>query len=106
MRTIREAKTKRATLRLVEKAGTFVGLIIKDGKICSQVEGPHADEVWQQMHNEHSRLTPQFFGYDGAISLFLKIFPQGFQSSDYLKSERDYKVSAKRRLDETVPLAQ
>jgi hypothetical protein len=106
MRTIRESKAKETTFRLVEKSGIFVGLIIEAGKIRHQLEGTNADELWQKIHDEHSRLDPQFFGYDGAISRFCKIFPDGFQDPAYLAQERNYKLAAKKRLDETVPLAE
>ena len=44
------------------------------------------------------------FGFDGARARFLKFFPNGFRSDGFSSMERDYKVAAKRKLDENAPL--
>ena len=47
---------------------------------------------------------PHFVGYDGARKRFHRYFPDGFTSDFYLGHERTYKLDAKRKLDEAVPL--
>lgn len=99
-KTIRQANLGKRALRLAEKDGKFYGL--SDGKICA--EGNDPDRVWQQLHNEAGKSDPRYFGYAGAKSRFLKFFPNGFHSEGYASQERDYKIAAKRKLDDTVPL--
>lgn len=104
MRTLKETRWNKTTLRLVEKSGAFVGLAIEGGKIQATVEGDSADDVWLRLHDAAMTLSPNYFGFDGAKSRFLKIFQQGFETPSYATHERDYKLEAKCRLDETVPL--
>lgn len=99
-RTIRQRNLGKRALRLVEKDSKFFGLA--DGKVC--VEGDDADRVWQQLHDEAGKSDPNYFGYSGARSRFLKFFPEGFQSEGYAAQERDYKLAAKNKLDTTAPL--
>jgi len=51
-------------------------------------------------------VSAAYFGFDGARSRFLKLFPGGFQSGQFATEERDYKIAAKAKLDESVPLEQ
>ena len=73
-----------------------------DGRLC--VEGPDGDDVWKRLQQEAGKSDPRYFGYAGARTRFLKFFPGGFASEGYLQGERDYKLAAKRSLDENVPL--
>ncbi|ESY81895.1 hypothetical protein X740_07990 [Mesorhizobium sp. LNHC221B00] len=98
--TIRTGTLGKKALRLVKKDGRFFGLA--DGAICS--EGENADEVWQRLHDDAGKSDPKYFGFDGARNRFLKFFPNGFHSEGYASQERDYKLVAKAKLDETVPL--
>lgn len=99
--TIRTGKLGKKELRLVKKDGSFFGLA--DGKICA--EGDDADDVWQRLHDDAGKSDPKYFGFDGARNRFLKFFPSGFHSDGYASQERDYKLAAKAKLDETAPLA-
>lgn len=99
-KTIRQGNLGKRALRLAEKDGKFYGLA--DGKICA--EGPDADRVWQQLHDEAGKSDPKYFGYSGARNRFLKFFPNGFHSDGYAAQERDYKLAAKNKLDTTAPL--
>lgn len=99
-RTVRQTNLGKHVLRLAEKDGKFYGL--SDGKICA--EGDDPDRVWQQLHDEAGKSDPRYFGYAGAKNRFLKFFPDGFHSESYSGQERDYKVAAKRKLDEMAPL--
>ena len=100
--TIRSGEMGKTDLRLVQKSGRFFGLA--GGKVC--VEGENADDVWRRLHDEAGKANPKYFGFDGARARFLRFFPNGFHSKGYTDAERDYKVAAKQRLDETAPLEQ
>lgn len=100
IQTIRSGKLGKTELRLVKKDGTIYGLA--DGKIY--IEGSDPDDVWRRLHDEAGKANPNYFGYDGARSRFLKSFPGGFHSADYVNAERQYKLDAKDRLEKTAPL--
>ncbi len=48
MKTIRKAEVGSVTLRLVEKGGKFVGIILANGAIRNEIEGTSADDVWSR----------------------------------------------------------
>lgn len=98
--TIRTGKLGKKELRLVKMNGRFFGLA--DGKVC--VEGDNADDVWRQLHDDAGKGDPKYFGFAGARNRFLKFFPNGFHSEGYASQERDYKLEAKAKLEETAPL--
>jgi hypothetical protein len=104
LKTVRETKLKDLILRLVEKDKLFIGLIFSDGVKKTQIEGANADFVWQKLQDEAAKSGPKYVGFDGARNRFLHFFPNGFHSAGYAKSERDYKVAAKLKLESTVPL--
>jgi len=85
--TIRSAKLGKKELRLVRMNGRYFGLA--DGVKCA--EGENADDVWRQLH-------------DDAGERFLTFFPNGFHSDGYASQERDYKLAAKVKLDDTATL--
>ena len=101
VRTVRQGTLGKRNLRLVEKDGHFYGLV--DGQKC--VDGPEADDVWRQLHDDAGKADPRYFGYAGARSRFLKFFPNGFHSDGFSSQERNYKLAAKRNLDASAPLA-
>jgi hypothetical protein len=107
MKTIRTGTVGDLSLRLVEKDKTLIGVIFDaKGAKKAQVEGTDADDAWRQLHDEAAKANPKYFGFDGARTRFLHFFPNGFRSKGYADAERDYKVAAKKRLDETAPLGQ
>lgn len=107
MKTIRTGKVGDLTLRLVEKDRAFIGLIFSaDNLKKAQVDGEDADDVWRRLHDEAGKANTKYFGYDGARSRFLQFFKDGFQSAEYADAERNYKIAAKKRLDDTAPLDQ
>jgi hypothetical protein len=57
----------------------------------------------QRLDDEAGKANPKYFGFDGARARFLRFFPNGFHSSGYTNAERNYKIAAKQRLDETAP---
>jgi hypothetical protein len=107
MKTIRTGKVGDLSLRLVEKDRAFIGLVFAaDNSKKAQIEGADADDVWRRLHDEAGKANPKYFGFDGARARFLRFFPNGFHSAGYTSAERDYKVAAKQRLDETAPIEQ
>lgn len=105
IRTIRTGKVGDLSLRLVEKDRAFIGLIFAaDNSRKVQIEGTDADDVWRRLHDEAGKANPKYFGFDGARARFLRFFPNGFHSAGYTSTERDYKVAAKQRLDDTAPI--
>lgn len=104
MKTIREEDIGKATLRVVPVGKSFGGVVILDGKVKTRIDGDDPEEIWEKLLIEAARSSPDYFGFSGARNRFLKFFPEGFSSADYLGSERKYKVEAKKQLDETVPL--
>lgn len=104
LKTIRNEIVGKATLRVVDTGGHYVGLLISDGKQKARVDGEDPDEVWQDLRSQLGRASDAYFGYDGARSRFRHFFPDGFQSQAFEDSERQYKLDAKTKLDEKVPL--
>lgn len=98
--TIRTGMLGKTALRLVKKDGFYFGLA--DGKRC--VEGNNADNVWRQLHDDAGKTDAKYFGFNDARIRFLQYFPEGFYSEEYGPHERDYKLAAKAKLDDTVPL--
>lgn len=72
----------------------------------SRIDGHDPDDIRRQLHSAAAKLTPQYFGFDGARARFLRFFPNGFQSNGFASEERDYKAAAKAKLDGTVPLSE
>jgi hypothetical protein len=99
-KTIRTGTLGKRVLRLVSKDGRYFGLA--DGKVC--VEGEDPERVWHQLQNDSGKSDARYFGYKGAVQQFLKFFPGGFHSAEYLNGERDYKEGAKTKLEVSVPL--
>ena len=99
-KTRREEMYGKMELRLVEKDGKFHGLVDRKQRVLE--EDP--DVAWGALLLEAGKAHPDYFGYDGARSRFLKIFPGGFQSEKFQLKERGYKISAKDKLDAEVPI--
>ncbi len=57
------------------------------------------------MQEEAARADKPFVGYDGARARFLSHFPNGFDDPGYWTHERTYKLAAKAKLDQSLPLA-
>lgn len=105
MKTIRTGKAGDLELRLVEtKDGKFVGVIFAANSRKAQIEGDDADDTWRRLHDEAAKANPQYFGFDGARARFVKFFPDGFRSTDYMTRERNFKIKAKTGLDAQAPV--
>jgi hypothetical protein len=100
MRTIREEVLGKSILRLVETGKTYGGIILVKGERRFQTSGASAEEVWKCLRAEVGKFDANFFGFDGAIARFQRIFPKGLRSEAYVKRERAYKIAAKERLDQ------
>ncbi len=105
LKKIREENVGKATVRLVQTAKGYSGVVLLGDIRKSLEEGDDPDDVWRRAYDAAARLNPLFFGYDGARSRFLHFFPQGFEGSAYDSEERAYKLDAKSKLDQTVPLS-
>jgi hypothetical protein len=104
VKTIKEAPYGKMILRLVDTGKAIVGIAVENGTTKLRVEGQDRDEVWIQLHAEVGKADPRYVGFAGARNRFLHFFPNGFHSPGYAQGERDYKVAAKVKLDETAPL--
>jgi hypothetical protein len=102
---IREETRGKLTLRLTQTNNGFVGALIGDpGGQPTIIHGTDQKEVWYRMELAVGKHHPNYFGFDGARARFLRFFPNGFLSPGY--GERDYKIKAKEKLNQTVPLAE
>lgn len=107
MRTLREGRVGKIFLRLVETKNGYAGVVRGEGRE-EKFEGQNQEQLWELLQKEAGKLTPDFVGYEGARNRFLRIFPGGFTSEIYLGheklGERNYKLKAKAKLDEVLPL--
>ncbi|MGE4306459.1 MAG: hypothetical protein AB7E24_20810 [Novosphingobium sp.] len=103
-RTIRTDTIGKHTLRLVAVGKTFAGLLITAGQQKARIDGEDPDAVWRELKALVGKSSDAYFGFEGALTRFRSFFPDGFQSAHFDKSERDYKLEAKRRLDKQAPL--
>ena len=104
MKTIREEAVGKATLRLLRGAEGFTGVVIAEGKMSVPVLGDDKDQVWQELKSRLNKIHPDYFGYEGATTRFLKLFKDGFAGEQFNHFERAYKVAARDRLLATVPI--
>ena len=80
LRTIRETKVGKATLRLVRTDEGFAGILLSSGG-NARVDGKDPEEVWRQLHDNYVKQGSNFFGFDGARARFLRMFPEAFKSA-------------------------
>lgn len=105
MKTIKETKLGDFVLRLVETGKEFAGVVISGKEIKARENGTNPDEVWRQLHDAAVRLNPLFIGYSSARARFLHFFTEGFSGDYFSREERAYKLKAKEKLDESLPLS-
>lgn len=107
MKTIRTAKRGKLELRLIEKAGLYIGVVIADaGGWVAMIDGKDHEDVWRRLQGEADRSARGYVGFAGARIRFIGFFPNGFSDPQYALHERNYKVAAKLKLDSGVPLAE
>jgi hypothetical protein len=73
-----------------------------DGKVVAQAASE--EEAKRLLYGEVGKLGSKYFGFEGAKQRFQSFFPDGFDSLRYDEAERNYKVTAKEKLDANVPL--
>lgn len=105
MKTIRQETFGQATVRLVDTGQGFAGVVIRNGVASEPVRGDDPRAVWVELIENLDRSSLSYFGFDGARSRFLRLFPQGFSGAAYRSHERDYKKAASDQLNATVPLS-
>ena len=106
MKTIRSEVIGKNTLRLVDTGKGFVGVLNSAGKQLDRIDGDDPTEVWAKLRAAVGKASDAYFGFDGARSRFRQFFPDGFHSVAFSKTERDYKLKAKTKLDQAAPLEQ
>ena len=105
MKTIKEGRLGKHTLRIVETKQGLQGIAFLDAKNRSAIlSGDDVDELWEQLVLETGKQSTEYFGYKGAINRFHEIFPGGFADPRYHSKERDYKLSAITKLNSAAPL--
>ncbi len=105
MKTIRTAKRGKFELRLIEKAGIYIGVVIADaGGRVALIEGNDLEDTWQCLQGEAAKSARGYVGFAGARSRFIRFCPEGFSDRKFALDERNYKLSAKLKLDGSVPL--
>jgi hypothetical protein len=110
--TIRKGNLGKIELRLVDMNGVLHGIADEGGNRIVHIQGEtgeDADGVWTRLHDDVARKSVSYFGYPGAKARFLKYFPGGFASDQYVGTvgkkgtgERAYKMAAKARLEAVV----
>lgn len=104
LRSIREEKVGKTLVRLLQSSDGYVGAIFPpDGKPV-QVEGDDPDVLWRKLLAEVGRAHPDYLGFDGAKSRFLKYFPAGFSDDGYASHERAYKDTAVAKIGALLPI--
>ncbi len=104
MKTIRTDQISGKTLRLVQTGGGYVGLLIENGIKKAELSGSDPDQIWSELRSEVGRLSANYVGYDEALRVFLKHFPDGLHSDFFEGHERTYKLVAKERLEVAAPV--
>lgn len=110
MKTIRDDTIGKTALRLVDTGKGFVGLLLAGGKQLERIDGTDPEQVWAQLRMAVGKASPAYFGFSGARARFRQFFPGGFHSEAFegdgrgTFGERNYKIRAKSKLDESAPL--
>ena len=71
-------------------------------KLVAVAEGSTQEEVEAEIKATLNELSEEFVGFGGAINLFLKAYPGGFQSPEFIDEERRYKRGASDRIGSTL----
>ena len=71
-------------------------------KLVADTEGSTQEEVEAEIKATLNELSEEFVGFGGAINLFLKAYPGGFESPQFIDEERTYKRGASDRIGSTL----
>ena len=95
MKTISEDSFREFRVRVVERAGQFIGVgWDSDGNEISRKTAGNADDAKKAIKHELLALSNDYVSIEGAINVFRKVFPEGFGSPFYDHVEGDYKSEA------------
>jgi hypothetical protein len=104
MKTISDEKIGDARIRIILQGSIYRGTVIRDGKQGKIFEDNDLAKIQTVLRNEVGITHPDYFGFSGAISRFLKFFPDGFADPAYAAMERNYKLAARVKLLNALPL--
>ena len=71
-------------------------------KVVATVEGSTQQEVEADIKARLNEQSDEFFGFGGAINLFMKAYPDGFQTPQFIDEQRTYKRDASNRIRATL----
>jgi hypothetical protein len=97
-RTIRTETIGKTTVRLLQTADGYAGMVIHGAKQSPVLRDDDPDVLWRRLLAEVGKAHPNYFGFDGAKARFLKYFPKAFADPGYVFEERDYKDKAVARI--------
>jgi len=94
----------KSELRIESKDGWHRGVVIRDHKRSEILEDDNFERLRTRLRNLAGTQHPDYVGFDGARKRFLEFFPAGFGDPAYFEMERRYKLAARDRLIEVLPL--
>ncbi len=103
LKTLRTEQVGKLTLRLLQTDDGYLGAII-GGKAVPHLHGHDPEQLWAKLRAEVGKASPHYFGFDGARTRFLRLFPDGFAGAQFARQERDYKLAASNYLNQSLPL--
>lgn len=71
-------------------------------KVVATAEAPTQQAVEAEIKATLNGQSEEFVGFGGAINLFLKAFPGGFETTQFIEDEREYKQSASHKIQGTL----
>lgn len=103
--TIKTEMRGKLRLRTLTHGKKYCGTVVSEtkGRLVYIEDDNHAN-LWKRLEIEADQTAGDYFGWDGARSLFLHFFPDGFETQRYLDKERAYKLAARAILDSGAPL--
>ncbi len=106
MKTIREEVVGKSTVRLVQAGEGYAGVVVGPKITTAPLRGDDPEALWIKLLAEVGRAHPDYFGYGGARTRFLRGFPDGFSDPRYLIEERNYKIDAVAKVAATLSMEQ
>jgi hypothetical protein len=103
-RIVKEEVAGKTTMRLLQDKTTYLGVLIRDGRMSVPISSADPEELWSRLRRDVGKTSPEYFGYGGAKSRFLGIMKSGFRTPWYLEKERAYKVETRDYLLTHLPL--
>lgn len=104
MQTVRTQQVGKAAVRLVRTGAGFAAVAFEGDKRIGPFEDTDPERAWATVIRELAKISPSYFGYDGATARFLRLFPEGFTGAAFGARERDYKIEARQLLLTTMPV--